>query len=180
MSAHAELAEVQNAIRSARGVRLGELLGAEKRLLEENGAAVMGPLAELASRWLGWFGWREGWLDRLESPPVSSSSRDGKIDPLPRELLTRAIDAGVLDRCRAIAATRWPKRLPAATEELLLQLAGSEFEAVRASAVDAIQWVIERATDLGRLVELTRRICDDRSPIVRAAAARVSRAEAPP
>ncbi len=67
------------------------------------------------------------------------------------------------------------EREPAATEELLLQLAGSEFEAVRASAVNAIQWVIERATDLGRLVELTRRICDDRSPIVRAAAARVSR-----
>jgi hypothetical protein len=74
MSAHADLAEVQNAIRSARGARLGELLGAEKRLLEEQGADLMGPLADLASRWQGWFGWRDGWLDRLESPPISSSS----------------------------------------------------------------------------------------------------------
>ena len=45
------------------------------------------------------------------------------MEPLPRALLMRAIDVGVLDRCRAIAATRWPKRLPGATEDLTLRQA---------------------------------------------------------
>jgi hypothetical protein len=46
---------------------------------------------------------------------------------------------------------------------------------VRASALDAVQWMVDRALDVEALVGLTRKLSQDPAPIVRAASARVLR-----
>jgi len=64
---------------------------------------------------------------------------------------------------------------PALAETLVRELSQSEHALVRASAVDAIQWMIDRAADLASLVDVARTVSQDASLIVRAATARVSR-----
>ena len=55
-------------------------------------------------------------------PPIASSNR-GKIDPLSRAVLARAIDEGVLDECRSLGSFRCPLRLPRALSDLWLSQA---------------------------------------------------------
>jgi hypothetical protein len=64
---------------------------------------------------------------------------------------------------------------PALAETLVRELSQSAHALVRVSAVDAIQWMIDRAADLNSLVDVARTVSQDASLIVRAATARVSR-----
>ena len=65
------------------------------------------------------------------------------------------------------------EKAPVPAETLSRKLALSEDETVRASVLEAVQWMIDRAADLPTLVELTRTLSQDPSPSVRAVSARV-------
>ena len=64
---------------------------------------------------------------------------------------------------------------PVLAETLVRGLSISEHALARASAVEAIQWMVDRAVELTVLVEVTRRLSQDVSLIVRAASARALR-----
>lgn len=64
---------------------------------------------------------------------------------------------------------------PVLAENLVSELSVSEHEILRASALDAVQWMVDRAADLPALVEVTRTLSQDPTPVVRGAVARVLR-----
>ena len=64
---------------------------------------------------------------------------------------------------------------PALAETLVRELSRSEATLVRASAGEAIQWMVDSATDLEALVMVTRTLSRDLSPIVRTASAYAAR-----
>ncbi len=61
------------------------------------------------------------------------------------------------------------------SENVVRELSESEHSLVRASAVDSIQWMVERTADLKGLIDIARRLSQDGSLIVKAAVARVAR-----
>jgi hypothetical protein len=93
----------------------------------------------------------------------------------PRELIERlAAHEGGWHLLRpALIATH--EKEPALAEALSSELSASEHEAVRANALDSVQWMLERAADLKALVALTKKLSQDASPDVRGAASRVLR-----
>ena len=64
---------------------------------------------------------------------------------------------------------------PALAETMVFKLSRSEAALVRANAGEAIQWMIERATDLEALVLVTQTLSKDLSPTVRAVSAQALR-----
>ena len=64
---------------------------------------------------------------------------------------------------------------PAIAEALASELSLSKHDFVRASALDAVQWMVDRAVDLTALIDLTRHLSQDPALSVRATSARVLR-----
>ena len=67
------------------------------------------------------------------------------------------------------------ERDPSQAEAIASELTLSEHEVVRASALDAVQWMVDSAADVSALLELTRKLSQDPAPIVRGASASVLR-----
>jgi hypothetical protein len=64
---------------------------------------------------------------------------------------------------------------PQLAESLASELSLAEHEVVRASALDAVQWMVDRAADLAALIDLTQTLSQDPAPLVRGVSARVLR-----
>jgi hypothetical protein len=100
-------------------------------------------------------------------------------------ILTSPYDRGDFIGQIVMRETAWPLLRPAilathevevvVAEKIVGELSKSEHPVVRASAVDALQWMVERAADLTGLIDIARRLSHDESSIVRAAIARVAR-----
>ena len=93
----------------------------------------------------------------------------------PRQLVAELVarQAGWPMLRPALLATH--EKDPSTAEGLASDLVSSEHDIVRASALDAVQWMIDRAADVQALVGLTRKLSQDPAPIVRGASARVLR-----
>jgi hypothetical protein len=67
------------------------------------------------------------------------------------------------------------EKQPGLAEALVAELSLSEHDVIRASALDAAEWMVDRAVDLPTLLELTRKLSQDRALVVRGASSRVLR-----